>query len=98
MKATTSTANNFAVVPAVLLLDAIWLLLIAGTGYTWWLGESGHVGRGAVMAMLGVAGLKGWLVIRDFMALRGVAPLWQGVVTGWLLVVLAANMILYWKA
>lgn len=84
--------------PTTVLLDSIWLLLMAGTAYTWWLGESGRAGRGAVLAMLAVAAVKGWLVIREFMALRGVAPLWQGVVTGWLLVVLAANMVLYWKA
>lgn len=94
---TANPADSFASIPAVLLLDGIWLLLLAGTGYTWWLGESTDVGHGAVLAMLAVVAAKGWLVIREFMALRGVAPLWQGVVTGWLVTVLAVNMVLYWK-
>lgn len=95
--AAAKPADSFAAIPAALLLDGIWLLLLAGTAYTWWLGESTEVGRGAVLAMLAVAAAKGWLVIREFMALRGVAPIWQGIVTGWLVTVLAVNMVLYWK-
>ncbi|RTL58128.1 MAG: hypothetical protein EKK46_00610 [Rhodocyclaceae bacterium] len=78
-------------------LDAIWLLLLLGTGYTWWLGESGHAGAGAVTAILAVALVKGVAVIREFMALRGVRLLWQGAVIGWLMVVLAVNLAAYWK-
>ena len=42
-------------------LDAVWLLLLAGTAYTWWLGDSGHAGTGTVMAILAIAGIKGAL-------------------------------------
>lgn len=78
-------------------LDRVWGLLILGTGFTWWLGEGGHAGPATVTAILVVAGVKGVLVIREFMALRGVRPVWQAVVIGWLLAVLAANLSAYWK-
>lgn len=78
-------------------LNGIWLLLLCGTGYTWWLGESGHVGPKAVAAILAIAFFKGVLVIQEFMALRGVKRLWQGIVIGWLSLVLAVNMATYWK-
>lgn len=79
------------------LLDGVWLVLLAGTAYTWWLGESGQAGALAVMTMLGVAALKGLLVIREFMALRDVSWLWQGAVSGWLILVLTVNLAVYWK-
>ncbi len=78
-------------------LDAVWLLLLAGTAYTWWLGDSGHAGTGTVVAILAIAGVKGALVIREFMALCGVKLLWQAAVFGWLILVLAVNMAAYWK-
>lgn len=78
-------------------LDVVWGLLLLGTGLTWWLGESGHAGPKAVMAILVIAAVKGFFVIREFMALRGVRLLWQAVVIGWLLIALAANLAAYWK-
>lgn len=78
-------------------LDFVWGLLLLGTGLTWWLGESGHVGPGAVTTILVIAAVKGVFVIREFMAMRGVRLLWQAVVIGWLLVALAANLAAYWK-
>jgi len=78
-------------------LDFIWIVLLLATAFTWWLGESGAAGRTAVLTMLGVAGLKGVLVIRDFMDLRHVKVLWQAIVTGWLALVLALVMLAYWK-
>jgi len=53
-------------------LDVIWIILLLGTGLTWWLGESDQAGSHAMLAMLTIAGIKGVLVIREFMALRGV--------------------------
>jgi len=79
------------------LLDGAWLLLLLGTGYTWWLGESGQGGSRAVMTILVIAFCKGVLVIQEFMALRGVKRLWQAAVIGWLLLVLAVNLAAYWK-
>ncbi|MCB4361780.1 cytochrome C oxidase subunit IV family protein [Quatrionicoccus australiensis] len=77
--------------------DAVWLVLLLGTAATWWLGENGQTGTSTVQAILAIAGVKGVLVIREFMALRGVRPAWQGAVIGWLLLVLLVNMAVYWK-
>lgn len=79
------------------LLDFVWLALMAGTGITWWLGESGQAGPSAVLAILAIAFAKGFLVIREFMALRGVKFFWQAMVVGWLLLVLAIIMATYWR-
>jgi hypothetical protein len=78
-------------------LDFVFFALVVGTGITWWLGETGHAGAGAVLAILAIAGVKGVLIIRDFMALRGINPFWPIMVIGWLLGVLAVIMATYWK-
>ena len=78
-------------------LDAIWLLLLLGTGATWWLGEDGRGGFGVALFILAIAAVKGGLVISEFMALRGVRRLWPLALVGWLLLVLAANLAAYWK-
>ena len=78
-------------------LDAVWLLLLLGTGATWWQGEDGHGGWGVALFILAIAAVKGGLVISEFMALRGVQRLWSLTLAGWLLLVLAANLAAYWK-
>ena len=78
-------------------LDFVFAILIIGTGITWWLGETGHAGPAAVAAILAIAAVKGVLIIRDFMALRGVAFIWPAMVTGWLLLVVAVILVTYWR-
>jgi hypothetical protein len=78
-------------------LDIVWLILVVGTIVTWWIGESGSAGPRAVLAILAIAAVKGVLIIRDFMALRGVKVFWPIMVIGWLLLVLAIIMATYWK-
>jgi ABC-type phosphate transport system auxiliary subunit len=78
-------------------LDLIFAVLVAGTILTWWMGESGSAGPAAVLAILAIAAVKGVLIIRDFMALRGVKFFWPAMVIGWLLLVLAIIMAAYWK-
>ena len=78
-------------------LDFVFMVLLAGTGITWWLGETGHAGPAAVVAILAIAAVKGVLVIRDFMALRGIGFFWPAMVVGWLLLVLAVILGTYWK-
>jgi hypothetical protein len=78
-------------------LDIIWLVLVAGTLLTWWMGESGSAGPAAVLGILAIAAVKGILIIRDFMALRGVKFFWPAMVIGWLLLVLTIIMAAYWK-
>lgn len=78
-------------------LDAIFAVLVIGTLVTWWMGESGSAGPQAVLGILAIAAGKGVLIIRDFMALRGVKFFWPAMVIGWLLLVLAIIMAAYWK-
>jgi ABC-type phosphate transport system auxiliary subunit len=78
-------------------LDLIFAALVIGTGITWWLGETGHAGPAAVVAILAIAAVKGVLIIRDFMALRGIGFFWPAMVMGWLLLVLGIILATYWK-
>jgi hypothetical protein len=78
-------------------LDIIWVVLVVGTIVTWWMGETGSAGPAAVLGILAIAAVKGVLIIRDFMALRGVKFFWPAMVIGWLLLVLAIIMAAYWK-
>ena len=76
-------------------LWALWAVLIAATLLSGALGESaaGHPGAWAVGAVLGLAGLKGALIVLDFMELRDAPVLWRRLLLGWLggvLVVLLA--------
>ena len=64
-----------------------WLVLLIATGITWWLGEVGAAGTGAILAMLAIAFIKGRLVILDFMELRGAPLMWRRLFEGWLILV-----------
>jgi len=75
----------------------VWLLLMAGTAATWWMGESGSAGPAAVLAILGIAAVKGIAIVREFMGLRGIKVVWPAAVIGWLLVVLAIIAATYWR-
>jgi len=77
------------------LLNLVWIVLMAATAVTWFVGELHAAGPKAVALILAVAGVKGWLVIYDFMALRRVKLIWRAVVLGWLLLVLAIIMLAY---
>ena len=78
-------------------LNAAWLLLLAITGVTFWLGESGSaVGSVAVaLAVLGQAFVKGLVVALDFLELREAPPLWRWLVIGWLVLVLGLVLLAY---
>jgi hypothetical protein len=78
-------------------LDFIFAVLLIGTALTWWMGETGHAGPAAVLGILAIAAVKGTLIIRDFMALRGINVFWPTMVIGWLLLVLGIIMGGYWK-
>jgi Prokaryotic Cytochrome C oxidase subunit IV len=72
-------------------LDLVWLGLLAATGVTWLVGESGALAGGSagpVLLIFGLALAKGSAVALDFMELRDAPPLWRRLVLGWLAVVL----------
>ena len=79
-------------------LDLVFAFLVAATGVTWLVGETGSAGPAAVALILGLALVKGWLVIREFMLLRRASLLWNLVVAGWLVLILATIALTYWKA
>jgi len=78
-------------------LDVVWLVLMAGTAATWWMGESGSAGPNAVLTILAIAAVKGVGIVREFMGLRGIKAVWPIAVIGWLLLVLTIIATAYWK-
>lgn len=76
-------------------LDVIWLFLLCATALSWWVGERGASGFAVALGLLALAGLKGGLVILDFMGLRQVKFFWPALLLGWLLFVLALIALAY---
>jgi hypothetical protein len=77
-------------------LNVIWIALLVATVLTWGIGKAGQAGTAAVITILLIAAVKGWLIIEDFMALRRVAFMWRAFVLGWLILVLAIILLAYW--
>lgn len=73
-----------------------WLVLVVATGATWWLGEVGAAGTGAILAMLAIVIIKGRLVILDFMELRDAPLMWRLLLEGWISLVGALILLAYW--
>ena len=79
--------------------NRIWVILLVATGITDWLGESGlsgSAGMAPVLAMFGLAFVKGFLVIYDFMGLRHAPPMWLWILTGWLIFVTSMIVLAYY--
>jgi cytochrome c oxidase subunit IV len=77
----------------------IWLLLLAATGVTFWLGESGisgSAGMAPVLVMFALAFVKALLVMRNFMELRHAPALWRLLLQGWLVLVTTGIVLAYW--
>jgi hypothetical protein len=77
-------------------LNVIWVALMVATVLTWLIGKTGQMGATAVIAILIISAVKGWMIVYDFMALRRVKFLWRAVVLGWLLLTLAVILLAYW--
>ncbi len=84
--------STFVLNPA----NRAWLVLLVATGATWWLGEMGAAGTGAIVAMLAIAFVKGRLVILDFMEMRGAPLMWRLLLEGWLVLVGSLILLAYW--
>ena len=84
--------NNFLKNPA----HRAWLVLLLATFATWYLGEVGAAGTGAIIAMLIIAFIKGRLVILDFMELREAPRMWRILLEGWLILVSSLILLAYW--
>ena len=80
-------------------LNRIWLALLLATGVTYWLGESGlsgSAGMAPVLLMFGMAFVKGFWVIYDFMELRHAPRMWRVLLVGWLAFVTSMIVLAYW--
>jgi len=79
-------------------LTRTWLILLAVTAITYWIGEGGLSGHGSLVPVLVIFGLaftKGLLVCLDFLELRHAPALWRWLVIGWLVVVLSLIVLAY---
>jgi hypothetical protein len=79
--------------------NTLWLLLLAATGVTYWLGESGGMGQPSMVTVsliFGFALFKGLGVILDFMDLRHAPALWRNLLVGWLVFVIGMILLAYW--
>ena len=80
-------------------LTRAWLILLAVTAVTYWIGESGMAGHGSLTLMLVLFGLtfvKGLVVSLDFLELRHAPALWRWVVLIGLAGGLGAIVLAYW--
>ncbi len=80
-------------------INTIWLILLAATGVTYWLGEgglSGSAGMAPVLLMFALAFVKALLVMLDFMELRHAPVLWRRILVGWLVLVTSGIVLAYW--
>ncbi len=77
-------------------INRAWLVLMIATAITWYLGEVGAAGTGAIVGMLLIAFVKGRLVILDFMELREAPRMWRLLLEGWMLLVGSLILLAYW--
>jgi cytochrome c oxidase subunit 4 len=68
-------------------VTALWLLMMVLTITTYMMGTLGYSGIKVVMFLLLTILIKGTIIIRDFMELRGVSLIWKIIMYGWLGVV-----------
>jgi len=76
-------------------VHSIWLLMIVLTLSTYVMGKMGFEGIIVVLFLLLTAMIKGSLIIRDFMELKGVSLLWRVIMYGWLWTVCIAIAMTY---
>ena len=79
-------------------IDLVWLLLLAATAFTWWLGHSGALAtpRPMLVALVfGLAWLKGVGVALEFMELRHAPPVWRRALIGGLSLIVALILLAY---
>ncbi len=76
-------------------IHTIWLVMMFLTLSTYAMGELAFSGVVAVLILLSTAAIKGILIIRDFMELKGVSLLWRVIMYGWLGIVCSAIAVSY---
>ncbi len=76
-------------------IHTLWLLMVILTVSSYVLGKLGFSGQLSVFILLLTAVIKGSLIIRDFMELRGVSLLWRVIMYGWLWGITLSIAIIY---
>jgi len=76
-------------------VTTLWLLMIALTISTYMMGALGISGTKVVIFLLLTVLIKGTIIIRDFMELRGVSLIWKVIMYGWLGIVTLGIAISY---
>ena len=73
----------------------IWIVMVLLTLSTYSIGALGFAGIPIVLFLLFTVMVKGALIIREFMELRGVSLLWRVIMYGWLWLVCIAIAVSY---
>ena len=76
-------------------IHTIWLLLLLLTISTYLLGYFNYGGVTVMYVLVITAAIKGALIMREFMELRGVSLLWRIIMYGWLTSVCVVIIIAY---
>ena len=81
-------------------LTLAWLVLLAITATTWWLGggrlQTTSGSMVPVLVLCALTFVKGLLVSLEFLELRHAPALWRWLVCGWLAVVLLLIALAFW--
>jgi caa(3)-type oxidase subunit IV len=75
----------------------IWLVLVILTIVTFYIGEVGVSGKGAMIAVLAITMVKSQLVANYLMGLRRVSMLWRGIMLGYFIIVGSLIAVAYLK-
>ncbi|MFW5426723.1 MAG: cytochrome C oxidase subunit IV family protein [Methylophagaceae bacterium] len=73
----------------------IWLAMMLLTVWVYVMAESGSSGFWLVQFIFLITIIKGSLIIREFMSLKGVSLLWRVIMYGWLWVVCLTISVIY---
>ena len=76
----------------------IWLLLLVLTATTFLIGETGIVGKIAMISLMSISFVKGQLIANYFMRLRHVHLMWRGIIFAYFLIVACLIAIAYLSA
>lgn len=76
-------------------IHTVWLMLVLLTLITYGLSFIDTNGTAIMLVLMTVAFVKGVMIIRDYMGLKGVSLLWKVIMYGWLTIVCLAIVVAY---
>jgi hypothetical protein len=76
-------------------VHTLWILMLVLTISTYAMGKLGYGGLTVISLLLATVIIKGVIIIREFMELRGVSFLWRAIMYGWLWTVTIAIAVAY---